>query len=139
MIHAERSTLGLALLSLAACSGGEQAPPAPQPKKEVAAAAASADRRELLMDEIEGKLVMPAGAKPLASYARSYAYDEKEKATPGLVIGIYDSLTRDRKPGRRWVTQDALPKISDGGCGIVVVRYDPAAGKVVSAFCQGLA
>ena len=85
---------------------------------------------------------MPAGSRPLAEYARYYASDKS-----GRVIAIYTTWI---EPGheslnlpagrRRWVADVGnLPAISDGGCGVVEVLFDPASAEVKRAQCNARA
>ena len=117
-----------------------------------------------VMDAVEARLKLPHGAGKLSEYARHYALDER-----GLVVGVYspgyrapspnetceelleDMTTRtvpceeppgDRLPAgqRQWVGDTSkLPGISDGGCSVITVIYDPNAGIVKSANCNGVA
>jgi hypothetical protein len=114
----------IAVLLLSACSTAEER------------------QHSQLMDQIEKQVRMPAGSRPLAEYARYYAFDKR-----GRVVAIYTTL---REPSyeslnlpagqRRWVShEDRLPGISDGGCGVVEVLFDPATEQVTRAECNGLA
>lgn len=115
-----------------------------------------------LMDVIEARVKLPDGARPLSYYARHYAADDK-----GFVVGVYAPGYRARGPDesceellenmtsrqvpceedkgdrllsgqRQWVgNTDKLPLIMDGGCGVITVIYDPKAGVVKSATCNG--
>jgi len=121
--------------------------------------------RDLLTDRIEDGVKLPEGARPLAKYARYYAFDEN-----GLVVGVYvpgyvapnpddgceellDDFTTRTVPcpseaygdrvlagQRAWVGgKDKLPLIMDGGCSVITVIYDPKAGEVKSTYCNGQA
>jgi hypothetical protein len=91
------------------------------------------------MDQIEKQMRMPAGSRPLAEYARYYAFDKK-----GRVIAIYttwiepDHASLNLPAGqRRWVPDEGqLPNISEGGCGVVEVLFDPATDEVKRAECN---
>ena len=115
-----------------------------------------------LMDVIEARVKLPDGARPLSEYARHYAADEK-----GFVVGVYapgyrapgpdetceellEDMTSRQVPcveaegdrllsgQRQWVgNTDKLPLIMDGGCGVITVIYDPRAGVIKSATCNG--
>ena len=116
------------------------------------------------MNEIESKLQLPKGARPLEEYARYYTDDDR-----GHVIGVYViPMNDDLRPGdkceeltanlsshevpcepfkpdwampdgqRRWVPdQSHLPVIDDGGCGIVTVEFDRTRSTVTQAVCNG--
>ena len=116
--------LTIAVLLLSACSTAEE-------------------RQHLrLMEQIEKQVRMPTGSRPLAHYARYYAFDQH-----GRVSAIYttflepDYESLDLPLGqRRWVSDERkLPGISDGGCGVVEVLFDPATGEIERAECNGLA
>lgn len=85
--------------------------------------------REQVMESIEARIVMPPGAAPVSSYERIYTADEN-----GDVIALYQ---RGASPGRRWVSQDALPMILDGGCAFIDVRASPDPGGPIVAACHG--
>ena len=117
-----------------------------------------------LMDDIEARIELPAGASSLSHYARYYAIDET-----GLVTGIFasgyraagpdegceeiledmssrpvpcpdDSNDQLRSGQRRWVgDSDQLPIIMDGGCGVITVVYDPRRSVIESVTCNGVA
>ena len=53
-------------------------------------------RQEALMNEIEASIDLPKGARPLASYARYYAY-----VTPDEIIGAYMIPHLDSLPGEQ--------------------------------------
>jgi hypothetical protein len=119
-------------------------------------------QHDKLMDLIESRVKLPDGAGPLSEYARHYALDEK-----GFVVGVYapgnrapnpdeiceellEDLTTRKIPcvgaetnrllagQRQWVDNtDRLPLILDGGCSVITVVYDPKAGRVKSATCNG--
>lgn len=93
---------------------------------------ALSDRETALMNEVEQKLALPAGAAPLSDYLRTYAYLRDH-----TVIGIYvhRGLRKDR-PGRSWVERQDLPRIADGGCAVVTIFYDPSKGASPEALCN---
>ena len=120
-----------------------------------------------LMDKIERQVKLPAGAEPLARYARYYALDRQ-----GQVLGVYlipfsydigpddgcsevtanfelkdtscppeASQVHNLKAGqRRWLARDkGLPVVNDGGCSVVNVVFDRQKGTVEDVFCNGVA
>ena len=139
-----RSAMLLALLPLAACSSSEEAVPAAESGQQdgIGAAApppAPDDRRARLMDEIEAGLAMPEGAKPLNRYKRSYAFTREtpddDQGARERVIGVF---VTSPEPGRQWVEDEArLPRLLDGGCRMVRLVFDPAAGKIDWIACNG--
>lgn len=114
------------------------------------------------MDEIERSIVLPQGAQPLSTYARTYKF-----VAPGRVEGFYftpeDRLDGDFCAGtkaggrtngqvllacnppwglgrgqRRWVDDDVhLPAVSDGGCYFISIEYDLRNGSPPAARCNG--
>ena len=84
---------------------------------------AASNRETALMDEIERNVKLPPGAAPsLWVYVRKYTYMGDK-----TVMGIYVNQTMvDEEPSRAWVDQSQMPQISGGGCGVVIVFYDPA-------------
>ena len=107
---------------------GASPPPATPPNTEEQA-------RIELMDRIEREIRLPEGAGPLASYARSYAWQQREDGFR-KVVAVYDSLT-GAAPGRRWVAETEFPLVMDGGCGLISLSYDVAAQRIEHVTCNG--
>lgn len=84
------------------------------------------------MDRIERIVVLPAGAAPLTNYGRYYAWEQR---TDGVrkVLAVY---VFERQPQRHWVAQNQLPLIMDGGCAIISVTFDVAAGRIEWVACN---
>ena len=127
----------LPLLALLLALGCAQAPAqnnqgTPQP---ATPPATEEQGRVALMDRIEREVRLPEGAGPLASYSRSYAWQQRED---GLrkVVAVYDNLT-GAAPGRRWVTETDFPLVMDGGCGLISLSYDVAARRIEHVTCNG--
>lgn len=91
--------------------------------------------QEQLMNRIEREVRLPQGAGALASYARSYAWQQREDGVR-KVVAVYENLTGAR-PGRHWVAETDLPVIMDGGCGLISLSYDVAAGRIEHVECNG--
>lgn len=87
-----------------------------------------------VVSALEMKIEMPVGAGLLTEYTRYYAFDEDQNAK--IIIGLF---SRSPTPKIRIVGYQAMPHITDGGCGIVHVRYDVAAQKILSILCGGIA
>ncbi|HXC57190.1 MAG TPA: hypothetical protein VNU97_17955 [Rhizomicrobium sp.] len=84
----------------------------------------------------KAELITP-GTKPpapLAKYARFYA---------GITVSghrrIRGALLLATPPGMRVVPEKDLPRIMDGGCGIIYLLYDPETARVIWVRCNGLA
>jgi hypothetical protein len=93
---------------------------------------AASPAQNTLMDKIEGAVTLPRGAQSLSHYVRRYAY-----LGDHAVVGVY--VSRDMDKGglaRSWVDAKQLPHISDGGCGIVTVFYDPRKNLPPDAMCN---
>lgn len=84
--------------------------------------------------DAEVHLVMPEGSKPLSTYARYY-YGQTMQGRR-LLIGEF--VLGDEQPGIRVVKPDKAPKILDGGCSVVNLKYDIRQEKVVAIFCNGV-
>ena len=93
-----------------------------------------------LMALIESRIELPQGASPLNGYARYYSMDQQ-----GMVVAIYTSLHDlpqnkfyDLPIGRRrWVDDyRALPLISEGGCGVIEITFDPRTQKLDTPACN---
>ena len=94
-----------------------------------------AQARIELMDQIERQVRLPEGAGPLASYARYYAWQQRDD---GLrkVIGVYVRLS-GHAPGRYWVAENEFPLILDGGCAMISLSYNLAAQRIEHVTCNG--
>ena len=116
-----------------------------------------------LLDLIESRVRLPEGSGRLSAYARHYAADENgmiigvyapgyrppgpdeaceevliEGSTTREVPCPEDEADRLLAGQRRWVENGGkLPGIMDGGCSVITVVYDPKAGVVKSATCNG--
>ncbi len=94
-----------------------------------------AQAREELMDQIERQVRLPEGAAPLASYARYYAWQDRDDGFR-KVVAVYQNLTGE-PPGRNWVAENELPVILDGGCGVISLSYNLAAQRIEHVTCNG--
>ncbi len=96
-------------------------------------------QKDHLIGQIEQVLQLPQGAEKLENYARYYASKDSR------VVGTYITLVDPQNQyydlpvgGHRWVhDHHNLPAISDGGCSVVEVVYNPASKTVEEAFCNG--
>ena len=110
--------------------GNQGTPRAPAP-------ATSPDAgQEAIMDRIERDIRLPEGAGPLASYSRSYAWQQRADGVR-KVVAVYESLTGAPAGRRRWVAETDLPLVLDGGCGLVSLSYDVAAQRIEHVTCNG--
>ncbi|WP_148667871.1 hypothetical protein [Mizugakiibacter sediminis] len=86
-----------------------------------------------LVDKIEAGLEMPRG-HPLQAYRRYYSGE----ASGGHHVVIAVFLKSDH-PGVEVVPRDKLPRILDGGCSVMHLRYDVESQKVLMLICSGVA
>jgi hypothetical protein len=120
-------------------------------------------KQNTIMDTIEESVALPAGARPMAAYARYYAFTAsghvrahyriprqsgaraRDKCEEGGGDGRQDTtLCSVRRPdwylpaGRRtWmIDEDHLPYMSDAGCLQVEIEFDPEQSKVLSVQCS---
>jgi len=91
---------------------------------------------EMAMNRIEGLIVLPAEAAPLADYGRYYAWDS-DSPDRRRVIGVYARLDTAIS-GRHWVAKSDLPSALDGGCGIITLVYDAEADRIESVACNAV-
>jgi hypothetical protein len=108
----------------------------------LAACSSAAERQHNhLMQQVEERVQLPNGAERLEQYARYYATDGNRIVA--TYITLVDPANRyyDLPVGQhRWLDDHRnLPAISDGGCSIVNVIYNPKARSVLEAFCNGVA
>lgn len=120
-------------------------------------------QRDKLTNLIESRVVLPEGARRLADYARYYALDQNGNVVGVYVPGysppnpdwgcedLLANFTTREVPchwpekgdnllaGQRgWVSgTDRLPLVMDGGCGVVILIYDPKKGVVKDIHCNG--
>jgi hypothetical protein len=96
--------------------------------------------REALMDRIERDVRLPRGAGPLASYVRSYAWQQRGDGVRKVAaVYVSDGIAQQAKmaPGRHWLAPDMLPLIMDGGCAIISLSYDVATQRIEHVTCNG--
>lgn len=108
----------------------------------LAACSSAAERQHShLMQQIEERLQLPKGAERLEQYARYYAPDKDRVVATFITVVDPTNRYYDLPVGqRRWLDDHRnLPAISDGGCSIVNVIYDPKTRSVPEAFCNGVA
>jgi hypothetical protein len=133
-------TLAL-VLALFLAPGCAQAPSqternAPQPVVPTAEPSGAEAEQQAIMDRIEREVRLPDGADPLASYERSYAWQQREDGTR-RVMGVYVSPDVGESRGRRWVAENQLPMILDGGCSMITLSYDVATQRIERVTCNG--
>jgi len=140
MIGPMRLALLLALLLALGCARApaQKEQNAPRPAPPAAAPAGDYAEEQAIMDRIEREVRLPEGADPLASYERSYAWEQREDGVR-KVIGVYLSPDAGESRGRRWVAENALPMIVDGGCGMIRLGYDVATQRIEYVTCNGVA
>lgn len=84
---------------------------------------------------IEAKLKMPNGTRPLVSYVRYYA-----NVVEGNHRYVNATYVHDGISGRIVVVDvDKLPRIFDGGCDVIELRYDLDQEKFIFVRCGGVA
>lgn len=82
---------------------------------------------------MESVLALPNGAASLHEYARYYA---KGSDNRGHLLGVF---VLSKSNGVHIVNFKGLPKVLDGGCGVIRLTYDMKAKRVVTIFCGGVA
>lgn len=124
------------------------------------------DGKEIrIMDQVERIVRLPTGARPIDQYARFYTYGEDGEVVAVYLLPSSDipqsaqceEITDEMHsqaascpsvPGptgsvaageRRWVNdRHKLPLVTDGGCSVVNVRFNPATQKVNDVYCNGV-
>lgn len=86
-----------------------------------------------LVDKIEAGLEMPRG-HPLKTYRRYYSGEVSRGRH--VVIAVF---LKSNQPGVDVVPRDKLPRILDGGCSVMHLRYDVESQKVLMLICNGVA
>ena len=107
--------------SLSACSGAEER------------------HHEEMMRRVERLVQLPKGAPNLEKYARYYSVDGDRVISTYITFVDPENQHYDLPVGQgRWISDRLnLPAISDGGCSVVNVLYNPKAEDVPEAFCNG--
>ena len=84
--------------------------------------------------ELETKLQLPVGARPLKTFTREYAgiFEGGRQ----MIVGTYSASSDTVIIAK---SMQDLHMVYDGGCGIVQVKYDLTRHKVIDAFCHGVA
>jgi len=89
-----------------------------------------------LAAEIEAQVRSRHPDVRLEQYARFYA-----RAPDGMVEAIfvyaYEGFPLGRAGQSVWVRPGALPKVNDGGCSVINIRYSIAAHALRSIACNG--
>jgi len=86
-----------------------------------------------LVGKVEAKLRMPAGTT-LSSYARYY-YGQISHSHR-MLMGEF--VLSSNAPGVHIVTPEEAPKILDGGCSLIDLKYDVEKKVVVDLSCNGV-
>lgn len=88
-----------------------------------------------LIAEMEERLAMPMHASPLKSYLRYYSGITVKNRR--MIVGIF--LLDVDHAGIKITDVDNLPRVFDGGCEVINVKYDVRKKRVVEIFCNGVA
>lgn len=90
---------------------------------------------EFIAKSVESKIRLPKEAFALATYKRYYALQHTAAGTEDIVgTFVHDPAT----PGVLIVEIDELPRILDGGCSVIEVRYSLTSRRLLSARCNGV-
>ena len=106
-----------------------------------ACSSAAEKKHGQLIAQIEQRVQLPAGAERLARYARYYAINgNRVVATYTTFVDPQVEHVSLATGHTRWIDDyRRMPLISDGGCSVVNVLYDPSKQKVEHVFCNGVA
>jgi len=91
---------------------------------------------------IESKISLPSEAPgPLSSYQRYYAWTIDNGRKYIYVVLIFDDLLGPNKPAANAehihsVTEQEIPNISNGGCGVITFYSDPRGTRTPSLYCN---
>jgi hypothetical protein len=110
------------------------------------------------VSRFEQQFVMPPKASPLSAYARYYApprrlssgdlpFTTLKDHIPGLEAGRWRTLVTavyvkvgdtgaNERPGVKLVEESDLPRVTDSGCTVVNVVFDPATLRTVDTWCN---
>ena len=117
--------------SIVAQPGGVEMRAADQPAGPTADDQAQGDPALIaVMDRIEKAVRLPDGSRPLATYARNYAWADIARTH---VTAVYVGWGT---PGRKWIGFDDLPMIFDGGCGVIELVFDVTKGSFDEIDCH---
>ena len=90
---------------------------------------------------LEARLALPAGAKPLGSYARYYAgihEDQRRKIFGYLVLDAHYDFVEPGEPGTvHIISIDDMPILHGGRCGVVGILFDVEAQAFDRTWCNG--
>lgn len=99
------------------CAADAQTPPAAPTQAEIRA--------------LEAAVVLPPGASPLSTYNRRYAVVVQDSSRH--ILGVHF----DNGGKIVFTTPERLPRVLDGGCGVVNVEYDVTAKRFLAVTCDG--
>ncbi|WP_308142792.1 hypothetical protein [Burkholderia pseudomallei] len=87
-----------------------------------------------LIGKVESALHMPPGTA-LNGYTRYYygVFQHRHRLLMGIFVRDGDT------PAVHVTSPEKVPKLFEGGCNVVNVKYDVDAGKVLAIFCNGSA
>lgn len=88
-----------------------------------------------LIAVIEEHIAMPVHASPLKSYVRYYSGVTTNNRR--MVIGKF--LLDTVHAGIKISEINGVPRVLDGGCSVVNLKYDVRKKKIVAIFCNGVA
>ena len=88
-----------------------------------------------LISQVEHHLKLPDGSKPLPAYARYY-YGTVQH---GHRVLVGEFVSDQTQPGVHVVKPGHTPKILDGGCSVINLKYDTEKKVVIALFCDGVA
>ena len=99
------------------CAADAQTPPAAPTQAEIRT--------------LEAAVVLPPGASPLSTYNRHYA--AVGRGNSRHILGVYFD-----NGGKIFITTpEGLPRVLDGGCGVVNVEFDVTANRFLAVTCNG--
>lgn len=99
-----------------------------------AGTSSSEKRLARLVSEMEKNIKLPAGAHKFESYDRYYANDSVDGSQ--VIAGLFRYNPSER--GKIFlVSNRSLPRVFDGGCNIIHLRYSKLQNRVESIECTG--
>jgi hypothetical protein len=82
-----------------------------------------------VVHNLEARIVMPQGAKPISAFTRYYepGFDHGRRTVFGLLT----------EKGDKQIHMGQVPIVMDGGCSVVDLTFDVATNQVTSIKCYG--
>jgi len=88
--------------------------------------------------DLERNLILPNGAYAIERYSRHYAGVTSGDKPMIRAVYVFTGDTFEYSPGTFIESDVEIPTISDGGCRVIAILYDPVAQRAIFIECNGV-